>query len=90
MESFDRHLLQFVLMWTPFGGPTDADTFRGSGCAAWSVHDRFIAITTSVGSQLSSLDDDDADLVRRAQAHLHAVPSLASPRHAFDRTTADG
>jgi len=86
-DSFDRHLLQFVLTWTPFGGPTDEDTFPRFGLHAPAVHDRYIAIASSAASRLSSLDEDDADLVRRAQAHLHAENSLASPpRHAFDRT----
>jgi len=86
-DSFDRHLLQFVLAWTPFGGPTDEDTFPRFGLRASTAHDRFIVSTKSVGSQLSSLDEDDADLERRAQAHLHADRSLASrTRHAFDGT----
>ncbi|BBZ31287.1 hypothetical protein MMAD_55820 (plasmid) [Mycolicibacterium madagascariense] len=87
VDSFDRHLLQFVLTWTPFGGPADEDTFPRFGLRASVVHDRFIAIANSVGSQLSTLDHDDADLVRRAQAHLHEARPVSAPAgHASDRT----
>lgn len=85
MDSFDRHLLQFVLTWTPFGGPTDEDTFPRFGLRARSVHDRFIAITTLAGARFASLDEDDADLIRRAQAHLYEDHSLASPtQHLYE------
>jgi hypothetical protein len=87
MDSFDRHLLQFVLTWIPFGGPTDEDTFPRFGLRAWSVHDRFIASTTLAGARFPSLDEVDADLIRRAQAHLHADRPRSSPAgDAFDRT----
>lgn len=87
MDSFDRHLLQFVLTWTPFGGPADEDTFPRFGLRASSVHDRFIAITTSALSDLSGLDDDDAGIALRAQAHVHSDrPPSSTAAHAFDRT----
>jgi hypothetical protein len=68
MDSYDRHLVQFVVTWAPFGGPIDEDTYPRFGLRGRRMWNRFHRIVASAESVLAELEDDDADLIRQARA----------------------
>jgi hypothetical protein len=41
LNAYDRHVLNFVLTWAPFGGHSDDDAFPEFGLDAQQLWDRF-------------------------------------------------
>ena len=70
LNAYDRHVLNFVLTWAPFGGHSDDDAFPEFGLYAQQLWDRFEQIADTPQSSLRLLDDWDATLIRRAQRQL--------------------
>jgi hypothetical protein len=80
MDSFDRHLVQFLVTWAPFGGPADEDTYPRFGLRGRRLWNRFDRIVARAESVLPELEDDDAELIERARA-LIALQLVGDPRH---------
>lgn len=70
MDAFDRHLVSFVLIWAPFGGPADEDTFPRFGLRGKRMWNRYHRIIRNAESRLGELDDHDMELVLRARRHV--------------------
>jgi hypothetical protein len=70
LDAYDRHVLNFVLTWAPFGGHSDDDAFPEFGLNAQQLGGRFEEIADRGTSSLGLLNDWDANLIRRAQRLL--------------------
>ncbi|MDT5075792.1 MAG: polymerase sigma-70 factor, subfamily [Mycobacterium sp.] len=75
MDWFDRKIVEYVLLWAPYGRLHDEDVFPEFGMGAYQLYERFSRITSTMASRAAYLDDLDRALVDRAR-HL---PS-AGPR----------
>ena len=69
MDTFDRHVLQYVLSWTPFGKPPEEDLFPKFGMNGRDLADRFVAIVGAFGTSSEELEPADRDLLERARCH---------------------
>jgi hypothetical protein len=79
MDAFDRHLVQFVVTWAPFGGPADEDTYPRFGLRGRKLWNRFNRIVANAESLLPELGEDDAELIEQARA-------IIGPHHLDDPT----
>lgn len=70
MDEFDRHVLNFVLTWAPFGGHTDDEAFPEFGLSAHELWTRFAEVTAAAELQVAELGEWDALLVNRARQVL--------------------
>jgi WhiB family redox-sensing transcriptional regulator len=70
MGIFERRVLEFVLAWAPFPGPTDEDVLLEFGISAAQLTDRFEQITGRMTGRTATLAPSDRSLVCRASAHL--------------------
>jgi hypothetical protein len=86
MDSFDRHLVQFVVTWAPFGGPSDEDTYPRFGLRGRKLWNRFNRIVASAELVLPELQDDDAELTEQPRA-LIGSHHLDDPRQRGPRNS---
>jgi hypothetical protein len=86
MDSFDRHLVQFVVTWAPFGGPTDEDTYPRFGLRGGRLWNRFNRIVASAESVLPELEEGDAKLIGQARALIESH-HLDDPRQSGQRNS---
>jgi hypothetical protein len=78
LDAYDRHVLNFVLTWAPFGGHSDDDAFPEFGLNAQQLCGLFEEIANRATSSLGLLNDWDANLIRRAQRLLmSSAPGVA-------------
>lgn len=75
MDWFDRKIVEYVLLWAPYGRLYDEDVFPEFGMDAHQLYERFSRVVSRMASRPTDLDDLDRALVDRAR-HL---PS-AGPR----------
>ncbi|MCW2688367.1 MAG: hypothetical protein JWR37_3257 [Mycobacterium sp.] len=73
MDWFDRKIVEYVLMWAPYGHLHDEDVFPEFGMGARQLHKRFATIISTLTSRAGDLDDLDRALVARAH-HLSISP----------------
>ena len=66
IEWFDRRILQFVLMWAPYGGSSDEDSFPQFGMTGYAVQMRFREIITTKVALSYHLSEADRALLSRA------------------------
>lgn len=76
MDWFDRRIVEYVLMWAPYGRLLDEDVFPKFGMGALPLWARFAAIV-SKSSRAGDLDDLDRALVARAR---NVAPLIATRR----------
>jgi hypothetical protein len=69
MDWFDRHVLQYVLWWAPFGKPPEEDVFPKFGMDTCQLAGRFADVVEALKSHERQLDGADADLLARARSH---------------------
>jgi hypothetical protein len=72
MDWFDRRIVEYVLMWAPFGRLPDEDVFPEFGMTGHQLWARFIKLTSGDGDH----DDLDQALIVRARA---VAPPAATP-----------
>lgn len=72
MDWFDRQIVQFVVLWAPFGGPPAEDVLPRFGLTPTHLTRRFAQIITNLDGADDVLDDDDAQLIVRARRLLAA------------------
>ena len=84
MDAFDRHLVQFVVTWAPFGGPVDEDTYPRFGLSGRRMWNRFHRIVAAAELVLCELEDDDAELIRQARTVIE-LHHLDDPREIAQR-----
>ena len=85
MDWFDRKVLQYVLLWAPFGGMDDEDVYQEFGMGVDQLNERFNSVISTLSGCGSHIDDTDRDLLARARRHQlsgrlkHAGPSWVTP-----------
>ncbi|MUM04034.1 hypothetical protein B5P44_04445 [Mycobacterium sp. CBMA 213] len=67
LTRYDRQLLQFLVNWAPFGGPTDEETMPEFGMSAIQLRERCRKIVIS-GLKRYLCADDRVLLLRSAAA----------------------
>jgi hypothetical protein len=81
MDWFDRRIVEYVLMWAPYGRLPDEDVFPEFGMTGHQLWVRFTAIVSNPTSRDGDLDELDRALVIRARAVAPpAVIRLSSSR----------
>lgn len=73
MDSFERQLVQFVVLWAPFGGPPDEEVLPSFGLTPALLARRFNQIVSTLAQAPVSLNDDDAQLLAAARRALPAL-----------------
>jgi hypothetical protein len=74
VDSFDREIVRFVLLWIPFGGPPFDEVLPRFGFRYTQLSSRFDAIvSTLIANDAATLNSEDKEL-------LAAVHRL-SPRY---------
>lgn len=84
LDWFDRKIVEFILAWAPYDGPTDDETFPEFGMSTADLKARFVEIMAMQTLFGRVMGGDDRALLQRARAHfLHVThrpsPSVASP-----------
>ena len=81
MDWFDRRIVEYVLMWAPYGRLPDEDVFPEFGMNGHQLWARFTAIVSNLTACEGDLDDLDRTLIIRARAVAPlAVTRLSSPQ----------
>lgn len=68
MDSFDRQIMQFMLVWAPFGGPPEEDVFPRFGLTKTQLGQRFDEIASALmssGAEPTGCDAELLTLIRR-------------------------
>jgi hypothetical protein len=73
MDRFDRRILQFVLAWAPYVGPSDDDVFPEFGITADELRSRFLRIVASQAKCVRDLENADRVLLARASAYVRRI-----------------
>lgn len=85
MDRFDRHIVEFVLKWAPYGWPPENETFIEFGLHAEELQKRFWSILRAMRTQVRSLDNFDRNLLARActfgPSSCHPSLGPADQRH---------
>jgi hypothetical protein len=68
MDWFDRRIVEYVLMWAPYGRLPDEDVFPEFGMDGRQLWVRYTAIVSKLISCERDLDDLDRALVVRVRA----------------------
>lgn len=79
MDWFDRRIVEYVLMWAPYGRLPDEDVFPRFGMTGHQFGVRFTAIVSTLTSTDGDLDDLDRALIARARA-VAPPPTERDPR----------
>ena len=66
MDWFDRRIVEYVLMWAPYGRLPDEDVFAEFGMTGHQLWVRFTAIVSNLTSSDEALDELDRALLVRA------------------------
>ncbi len=81
MNKFHRTMVDYVLLWKPFGGPPDDEIFPQFGLTPGQLRRRFRAIVQRMVAVEHQLDESDRErlaAVRRAYPGIF-VPQNLSP-----------
>ncbi|WP_157625889.1 hypothetical protein [Mycobacterium sp. 155] len=70
-DWFDRKIIEFILAWAPYDGPTDDETFPEFGMSTVDLKARFIEIIAMQTLLRQVMGSDDRALLQRAQAHAY-------------------
>ncbi len=82
MDSFERQLVQFVVLWAPFGGPPAEEMLPSFGLSPPLLARRFNQIVSDLAQTTACLNEDDAHLLAEAR---RAMPALRRAGSAHDR-----
>jgi hypothetical protein len=75
LDRFDLEIVEFMLTWAPYGGPTEEECMPLFGMTPARLETRFRTIVRT--GQRRWLSEDDCALLERADAHL-AISSVAA------------
>jgi hypothetical protein len=67
MDWFDRRIVNYVLMWAPYGRLPDEDVFPEFGMTAHQLWVRFTVVVSNLTSRDGDLDERDRALIARAR-----------------------
>jgi hypothetical protein len=67
MDWFDRRIVEFVLMWAPYGRLPNEDVFPEFGMTGHQLWVRFTAIVSNLTSCDGDLEERDRVLIARAR-----------------------
>lgn len=82
MNKFDRNLVDYVLLWTPFGGPPEEEILPRFGFQPAQLNRRFRRIVRRMINAEQGLNESDRELlaaVRRAYPDIFDDSGVASP-----------
>jgi hypothetical protein len=71
LDWFDRKIIEFILAWAPYDGPTDDETFPEFGMSTEDLEARFVEIIAMQTLLRHVMGSDDRALLQRAQAHAY-------------------
>ena len=77
LDRFDRDLMKFVVVWAPYGGPTDDELFPEFGISARQLRPRLQDIAVEYLSM--PLNTNDRTLLLAALDILDAPPPRSDP-----------
>jgi hypothetical protein len=63
MDWFDRQIVQFIVWWAPFGGPSEEDTLPRFGLTPEQLARRFDRIVSKLSASEDRLGSDEAKLL---------------------------
>lgn len=93
MNSFDRNMVGYVMLWTPFGGPPEEEILPQFGLTPAQLGRRFSSIVLRMIAAEDLLYESDRELlaaVRRAYPNTFefqdSSPSATSPGTASTQT----
>jgi hypothetical protein len=81
MAVFERRVLEYVLAWAPYPGPTDDDVLLEFGISAAELVIRFEQIIRRMTARAVGLTPSDRSLVSRASAHVSRSQEPPPPTH---------
>lgn len=81
-EQFDWEIVEFVLMWQPYGQPPEEDSIVRFGMSGSRLHERFTDVVTNAALRGRPLSGRQRDLVAHALALLY--PELAAEGNTAD------
>ncbi len=82
VNKFDRSLIDYVLLWTPFGGPPEDEVFPQFGFRRAQLERRFCRIMLRMVADENVLTESDRELlgaVRRAYPNTFDAVPVPSP-----------
>ncbi|MEE6169532.1 MULTISPECIES: hypothetical protein [unclassified Mycolicibacterium] len=71
LDWFDRKIIEFILAWAPYDGPSDDEAFPEFGMRAVDLKARFVEIIAMQTLLTHVMGSDDRALLQRAQAHAY-------------------
>ena len=80
MDWFDRRIVEYVLMWAPYGRLPDEDVFPEFGMTGQQLCVRFTAIVSYLTSRDGDLNELDRSLIARARTVAPPARRRLSPR----------
>lgn len=84
LDWFDRKIIEFILAWAPYDGPTDDETFPEFGMSTADLKARFVEIISMQTLLEHVMGSDDRALLQRAQAYFlhitHQAPHSVAPK----------
>lgn len=89
MTAFDRELVEFVVAWLPYGGPSEEEAFVEFGMSRERLRQRFLQIVRRFRSR-SDLPDEETALILRAQTMVSAIDVARRYVTADTSTTPEG
>jgi hypothetical protein len=84
LDWFDRKIIEFILAWAPYDGPTDDETFPEFGMSTEDLKARFVEIIAMQTLLRHVMGSDDLVLLQRAQAHAYYLHITHHPPLSVD------
>jgi hypothetical protein len=85
MNEFERELVEFVLAWNPYHGPSEEDAFVRFGMSRERLWEQFCRIVALYRARSRLLPADSVALIRRAET---LISSSDDDRNSSDDGTA--
>jgi hypothetical protein len=91
MDWFDRHIIQYMLRWAPFGGPPDDDVLPRFGMTPVQLRRRFARVVAKMATQPDRLSVEEAALLAavRGVDERQAADVAAAPRGVVSSVTTE-